>query len=108
LRFGSRSFSLYSQADEKGSSAASASVAGYSGSDDRIQPRHRTSITLPNAERQSFTGMYDHPASSDRRGSRRLSAHPMGFVLSSVQPRSRASLVSSLVLRNSVTETHQL
>jgi hypothetical protein len=97
------------QADEKGSSAASASVAGYRGSDDRIQPRNRTSIPLPNAERQSFTGMHGDPASSDgRRGSRRLSAHPMGFVLSSVQPRSRASLVSSLVLRNSVTETHQL
>ena len=97
------------QADEKGSSAPSASVASYRGGDDRIQPRHRISIPLPNAERQSFTGMHDDPASSDgRRGSRRLSAHPMGFVLSSVQPRSRASLVSSLVLRNSVTETHQL
>ena len=92
------------QADEKGSSAAT----GYHGSDDHIQPRHRISITIPNTKRQSFTGMENDQAG--RRGSRRLSSHPMGFVLSSTQPRSRASLVSSLVVRSSgsVAETHQL
>jgi hypothetical protein len=100
------------QADDKGSAAAY-----HDG--DRIQPHQRVSITLPVpspahtfhvTKRQSFTRMRDDDqASSDgRRASRRLSSHPMGFVLSSTQPRSRASLVSSLVRGGSVADIHQL
>jgi hypothetical protein len=85
---------------------------------DRILSRQRSSIILHTqgpayafavTKRQSFTGTHDEQAGSDgRRGSRRLSSHPMGFVLSSTQPRSRASLVSSLVVRSSgsVAESH--
>jgi hypothetical protein len=100
------------QADDKGSAAAY-----HDG--DRIQPHQRVSITLPVpspahtfhvTKRQSFTRMRDDDqASSDgRRASRRLSSHPMGIVLSSTQPRSRASLVSSLVRGGSVADIHQL
>ena len=89
------------QADEKGSAA-------YSNDETGTRPR----ITLPgdtdksSSRHQSFTGARNEYVGNvddtGRGGSRRLSVHPMGFVLSSTQPRSRASLVSSLVVRGSI------
>jgi hypothetical protein len=81
--------------------------------DGRTQPGSSSTVM----KRQSFTRARDNHSSSvangnlqnGREDSRRLSAHPMGYVLSGTQPRTRASLVSSLVARGTgITDLHHL
>lgn len=78
--------------------------------DERMQPDASSTVV----KRQSFPrARSDNTSSignlqSGREGSRRLSAHPMGYVLSGTQPRTRASLVSSLVVRGGIADLHQI
>ena len=64
--------------------------------------------SFPRARSDNNSSIANGNLQSGREGSRRLSTHPMGYVLSGTQPRTRASLVSSLVVRGGIADLHQV